>query len=124
GARLRPEVLAVTIAGRNIAQVVALPIAEALIWADELLTDKEKRRQEDKQTRTSESSLSESLTAREALIATPILKEVRARLSFLVDVGLSYLTLDRGATTLSGGEAQPIRRATQIGSGLMGWPPI
>jgi excinuclease ABC subunit A len=129
GARLRPEVLAVTVAGRNIGHVSALPIAEALVWAEELLEDKETRRQGDKQASASNDSilspllpvsLPVALTARERLIATPILKEVRSRLSFLADVGLGYLTLDRAAATLSGGEAQRIRLATQIGSGLMG----
>jgi excinuclease ABC subunit A len=137
GARLRPEVLAVTVAGRNIAAIAALPVAEALIWADGLLANSETGRPKDQEIRRPEDrelsadhegslspsvlvSLSEALTARERLIATPILKEVRSRLAFLVDVGLGYLTLDRAAATLSGGEAQRIRLATQIGSGLIG----
>jgi excinuclease ABC subunit A len=101
GARLRPEVLAVTVAGQNIAEVAARAIDEALAWVVGL----------------AEAGV---LSPREQLIATPILREVRARLAFLADVGLAYLTLDRTAATLSGGESQRIRLATQIGAGLQG----
>lgn len=97
GKRLRPEVLAVTVNDLNIAQFSALTIGEALEFAD-----------------------SSRLSDMEIKISYQILKEIRARLAFLKDVGLDYLTLDRGATTLSGGEAQRIRLATQIGSGLTG----
>ncbi|MGQ7296052.1 excinuclease ABC subunit UvrA [Quadrisphaera sp. KR29] len=97
GARLRPEVLAVTVGGKSIAQACALPVAELRAWLDTL-----------------------ELTAREAQIAAAVLKEVLARVQFLVDVGLTYLSLDRASGTLSGGEAQRIRLATQIGSGLVG----
>jgi excinuclease ABC subunit A len=97
GARLKPEVLAVTIGGRSIADVAAMPIGEC----QRFLLDLE-------------------LTDREAHIASRVLKEVNERLRFLVDVGLHYLTLDRAAATLAGGEAQRIRLATQIGSGLVG----
>jgi len=99
GARLRPESLAVTVAGRNIVQVAALPVLEAREFF-----------------RTLPAQLSE----RDRAVAHQILKELNARLGFLVDVGLEYLTLDRAAATLSGGEAQRIRLATQIGSQLMG----
>jgi excinuclease ABC subunit A len=97
GARLKPEVLAVTIAGRNIAEVCNLSVGEcAELLAGLVLTDRQK------------------------MIAERVLKEVNARLTFLLDVGLDYLSLDRPAGTLSGGEAQRIRLATQIGSGLVG----
>jgi len=99
GARLKPASLAVTVAGYNIAQVTSFSVARALEFFGDL---------------------DEMLTAREQLIARQILKEIRARLGFLANVGLGYLTLDRAAGTLSGGEAQRIRLATQIGSGLMG----
>ena len=99
GARLKPASLAVTVAELNIAQVTALSVGKAVQFFDTL-----------------EGKLSE----REALIARQILKEIGARLRFLLNVGLDYLTLDRAAGTLSGGEAQRIRLATQIGSGLMG----
>ncbi|MDQ7827696.1 MAG: excinuclease ABC subunit UvrA [Armatimonadota bacterium] len=97
GTRLRRESLSVRVGGLNIAELTALTIRQAQAFFDRL-----------------------QLTEREQLIAHQILKEIRARLGFLVNVGLDYLTLDRTATTLSGGEAQRIRLATQIGSGLMG----
>ncbi len=99
GMRLKPEVLAVTIDGRNIWQVSTLSITDALAWV---------------------SALSRKITEREQTIAHQVLKEIAARLGFLVDVGLDYLTLDRTSVTLSGGEAQRIRLATQIGTTLMG----
>ncbi|WFE41326.1 excinuclease ABC subunit UvrA [Micromonospora sp. WMMD998] len=97
GARLKPEVLAVTLAGRSIAEVCNLSVGEAA----DLLAGIE-------------------LTDRQKMIAERVLKEINARLKFLLDVGLDYLSLDRPAGTLSGGEAQRIRLATQIGSGLVG----
>ncbi len=97
GARLRPESLAVTVGDRSIAALTDLSIADTLAFIDTL-----------------------DLTERETLIAERLLKEIRARLGFLVDVGLDYLTLDRASGTLAGGEAQRIRLATQIGSGLVG----
>jgi len=97
GARLKPEVLAVRVGGASIAQVCALPIREAREFLDRL-----------------------ELGERERVIATQVLKEIQARLGFLLDVGLDYLSLERPAGTLSGGEAQRIRLATQIGSGLVG----
>jgi excinuclease ABC subunit A len=97
GTRLKPEVLAVKIGGRSIADVCALPIREARDFLDTL-----------------------ELGEREAAIALQVLKEIQARLGFLLDVGLDYLSLMRPAATLSGGEAQRIRLATQIGSGLVG----
>lgn len=97
GARLKPETLAITVGGLNIAELTAMTIREA----DEFLEKIE-------------------LTPREFKIANQILKEIHARLNFLLNVGLDYLTLSRSAGTLSGGEAQRIRLATQIGSGLQG----
>jgi excinuclease ABC subunit A len=99
GKRLKPESLAVTIGGRNIVEVSAMSVTQALEWV---------------------AALNNILTEREQIIAHQILKEIQARLGFLKDVGLEYLTLDRPSATLSGGEAQRIRLATQIGSGLMG----
>jgi excinuclease ABC subunit A len=97
GARLKPEVLAVTLGGRSIADVAALSIGECAQFLRGL-----------------------ELDARQRVIAERVLKEVNARLGFLLDVGLDYLSLDRAAATLAGGEAQRIRLATQIGSGLVG----
>ena len=97
GARLRPETLAVTIGGHHIAWVTDLAIRDALAFIDDM-----------------------GLSEREEMIAERLVKEIRARLGFLVDVGLDYLTLGRAAGTLAGGEAQRIRLATQIGSGLVG----
>jgi excinuclease ABC subunit A len=102
GERLKPETLAVTIGGRNIVQVSRLSVGEMVQWATALEQPRG------------------PLGARGRKIARQVLKEIRTRLGFLVDVGLDYLTVDRAATTLSGGEAQRIRLATQIGSGLMG----
>jgi excinuclease ABC subunit A len=97
GARLKPEVLAVTIGGKSIAEVCLLSIDDCATFLKGI-----------------------ELNAREAQIAERVMKEVHARLGFLLDVGLDYLSLDRPAATLSGGEAQRIRLATQIGSGLVG----
>jgi excinuclease ABC subunit A len=97
GQRLKPETLAVTINGKNIAHATSLSIGDAEEWFNGL-----------------------DLTERDLTIANLILKEIRARLGFLVNVGLDYLTMHRAAGTLSGGEAQRIRLATQIGSSLMG----
>lgn len=97
GARLKPEVLSILIGGKNICQVTALTVRDCLKFFAAL-----------------------KLTPRQELIARQVLKEITARLQFLNDVGLDYLTLDRSAGTLSGGEAQRIRLATQIGSGLTG----
>jgi excinuclease ABC subunit A len=99
GRRLRPEALAVTVDGNTIADVAAMSVTVALRWTEELPS---------------------RLNERERTIARQILKELRARLGFLMDVGLDYLTIDRTSATLSGGEAQRIRLATQIGSSLMG----
>jgi excinuclease ABC subunit A len=97
GARLKPESLAVTVGDRNIAEVAGLSIRRSTEFFDAL-----------------------TLTGRDRQIARQVLKEIRTRLGFLMNVGLDYLTLDRSAATLAGGEAQRIRLATQIGSGLMG----
>ena len=97
GARLNPASLSVLIGGKSIAEVSALPLRECLSFLDSL-----------------------ELTDREAQIGHQVLIEIRARLQFLLDVGLEYLNLERPAATLSGGEAQRIRLATQIGSGLVG----
>jgi excinuclease ABC subunit A len=99
GRRLKPEALAVTLAGNSIDQVSAMSVVQAMDWVN---------------------ALPESLNEREQAIARLVLRELKARLKFMVDVGLDYLTLERTAVTLSGGEAQRTRLATQIGSQLMG----
>jgi excinuclease ABC subunit A len=99
GKRLKPQSLAVTITDQNIMDVAALPVTESLTWIEQL---------------------GGRITSRELTIARQIIKEIQSRLGFLRDIGLSYLTLDRPSATLSGGEAQRIRLATQIGSGLSG----
>ena len=99
GKRLKPESLAVTVADKSIVAVTALSVVEAMRWVEQLPG---------------------IFTQREQAIATQVLKELKSRLRFMVNVGLDYLTLDRAAATLSGGEAQRIRLATQIGSQLMG----
>ncbi|HSR87971.1 MAG TPA: excinuclease ABC subunit UvrA [Pontiella sp.] len=97
GARLRPAVLACTVNGRNIREIISDSVVDAQRFFDAL-----------------------KLTKQEVLITKEILKEIRSRLGFMVNVGLDYLTLDRESGTLSGGEAQRIRLATQIGAGLVG----
>lgn len=97
GAKLKPEILAVTVGGLNIKELCDLPVDESKKFIENF-----------------------KMTEREEKIAHQIVKELKARLGFLVNVGLDYLTLSRGAGSLSGGEAQRIRLATQIGSGLMG----
>ena len=97
GSRLKPEVLAVTLGNKNIAEICELSIADCAVFLKQI-----------------------KLNKREAQIAERVMKEVHARLGFLLDVGLDYLSLARSAGSLSGGEAQRIRLATQIGSGLVG----
>ncbi len=150
GARLRPEALAVTIGGRNVVQVSRLSIVQAHRFFQELedetvapvvpanvlsFNGNGSAKKKKSTTDSGESSalgdplakidsngllVLATLTNRERIIAKQVLKEIRARLQFLIDVGLEYLTIDRAAASLSGGEAQRIRLATQIGSGLMG----
>jgi len=97
GTRLRPEAIAVTVGGKNIHQLASLSVEKAQEFFNKLKLYKEK-----------------------AVIGSAVLKEIKARLKFMVDVGLGYLTLDRMSSTLAGGEAQRIRLATQVGSGLVG----
>jgi excinuclease ABC subunit A len=97
GDRLKKDVLAVTIGGKNISELCSMSVIDIKVFFDEL-----------------------EISEREMYIASQVLKEIKTRIGFLVDVGLDYLTLARSAGTLSGGEAQRIRLATQIGSGLMG----
>ncbi len=135
GRRLRPEALAVTIAGKSIWEVTRLPVEDSLHWVQWL--QGEQREMERSGTATLGREGTEStgangasdpqspatripLTPRQQTIAHQVLKEIAARLGFMVNVGLDYLTLDRTAVTLSGGESQRIRLATQIGSQLMG----
>jgi excinuclease ABC subunit A len=99
GKRLKPESLAVTVLGRDIMDVTGQPVTDILNWVEQL---------------------GGKISARELTIAEQIIKEIQTRLGFLRDIGLSYLALDRPSATLSGGEAQRIRLATQIGSGLSG----
>ncbi len=99
GKRLKPESLAVTVTDKSIVEATALSVANAMAWVD---------------------TLSSQFSERNKTVSRQILKELKARLRFMVDVGLDYLTLDRAAASLSGGEAQRIRLATQIGSQLMG----
>ena len=150
GARLRPEALAVTVGGYNVVQVSRLSIVQAHRFFQELEDEtvapvvpanvlsfngngstKKKKNTTDAvegsalgdplaKIDTSGPLVLTTLTTRERIIAKQVLKEIRARLQFLIDVGLEYLTIDRAAASLSGGEAQRIRLATQIGSGLMG----
>ncbi len=121
GKRLKPEVLAVRVAGRNIAEVADLGIGEALAWVDSLgITDEAPAGARRAPTQAREQASAIALSERDKKIARQIVKEIRARLGFLVDVGLDYLTLSRSATSLSGGESQRIRLATQVGSQLMG----
>jgi len=101
GKRLKPESLAVTVDGKNITEISSMSVTQTLTWVNTIGNNG-------------------ILTGREQIIAREIVKELQARLGFLKDVGLDYLTIDRASATLSGGEAQRIRLATQIGSGLMG----
>ncbi|MCB9154524.1 MAG: excinuclease ABC subunit UvrA [Caldilineae bacterium] len=120
GQRLRPEALGVTITSLNIVDVTAKSVIDALLWVAGLQTEEERQKATDTLNGHSQDLPTTPLNSREQQIAYQILKELRARLGFLHDVGLDYLTLNRQAATLSGGEAQRIRLATQIGSQLMG----
>ena len=103
GKRLRKEAMGVTVDNRNIIQVTEWPVNKTLDWVHRLMDEQQT-----------------PLSKRDVVIADRILREINSRLGFMVDVGLDYLTLERSATSLSGGEAQRIRLATQVGSKLMG----
>src|SRR5262249_22595872 len=103
GQRLNPQARAVRVGGKTLVEVCALPVGALAAWLDPEAGD-----------------LTKSLTALQQTIAGEVLKELRGRVGFLLNVGLHYLTLDRAAPTLSGGEAQRIRLAGQIGCGLVG----
>ena len=117
GRRLRPEALAVTVCGLNIMEVTDKSIAQALEWIEAIGGE---GKGAGPYAPTNGAGPDEILTPRDKTIASQILKEIEARVRFLLNIGLDYLTLSRRAATLSGGEAQRIRLATQIGSGLMG----
>ena len=110
GQRLKPEALAVKINEYNIIDVTRKPISETLAWIDHIGSLKSSAKQENEK----------SLSSRELVISDQIIKEIKGRLTFLNNIGLGYIALERQASTLSGGEAQRIRLATQIGSGLVG----
>jgi excinuclease ABC subunit A len=135
GRRLRPEAAAVTVGGLTISQVTAMSVAEAYRWMCELMNggeERAERREEQRReqawncdderaqlaTRPPENII--PLTSKQLEIAHELLKEIHDRIKFMLDVGLHYLTLDRPAPSLSGGEGQRIRLASQIGSGLVG----
>lgn len=128
GRRLKPEALAVTVAGKNIHEVTTMPVDETLAWINRLQNPGEpvstgqngRNRVNGNGSGPQFAATQTSLTPRQQTIAHQVLKEISARLHFMVNVGLDYLTLNRTALTLSGGEAQRIRLATQIGSQLMG----
>jgi len=121
GHRLRPEALAVTVAGQSIHEVSNLDITEALVWFKSLANPQNSPDLKTSQVlETYEVLPQQNLTTRQRFIADRILKEIIDRLQFMQNVGLEYLSLSRAADTLSGGEAQRIRLATQIGSQLMG----
>jgi len=103
GKRLRKEAMGVTVDNRNIIQVTEWPVNKTLDWVHRLMDEQQT-----------------PLSKRDVVIADRILREINSRLGFMVDVGLDYLTLERSATSLSGGEAQRIRLATQVGSKLIG----
>ncbi len=122
GARLRPESLAVTVAGQNIYQACCMNIHDVYRWASALMGDQyeEEEQRQHRQNGAEEPAPLPPLTPMQREIASEVVKEIRERLRFLLNVGLHYLTLERSAPTLSGGEAQRIRLASQIGSGLVG----
>jgi excinuclease ABC subunit A len=121
GKRLRPEALAVKLGGRDIAQVGAMPLRHVRNFVEVLGTESAKEGAEGGEgTGPASSEIHHAFGPRERAIAKPLLKAVAARLGFLIDVGLDYLTLDRSAQTLSSGEGQRIRLATQIGAALVG----
>ena len=109
GQRLKPEALSVKINSNNIIDITNKSILESLEWVEEIGSTKPKTKDSKK-----------SLNSRDLVISDQIIKEIQGRLAFLNNIGLGYLSLGRQASTLSGGEAQRIRLATQIGSGLVG----
>ncbi len=120
GRRLKPEALAVTVVDKPIDEVTRMSVTDMLRWVQELQGSADAEEGGRRQEEAAGQPLPSPLSSRQQTIAHQILKELYARLTFMVNVGLDYLTIDRRAATLSGGESQRIRLATQIGSRLMG----